>query len=430
MSRLLHRRRRHIDTAVRVVVSTGGVGIIVSVLLIFVFLVAMVYPLFRPAMVQPLATYPVPGAPGTGPPPASLGYILDEHHRVGVRIDAEGTATLFAPATGREYHRYPAPGSAPVHSFALGEAVTRVYGLGFGDGTAVLIRAEFPVSYPQGRMQVQGALHYPLGAEPLRVDPAGQALTRLAVQLGEDEDRAGILAWTADGRLLLLQLSLSENMQGELEIEEQRLHTLYTGPPATLTGLALEARLWNAFAAHADGSVHYYDIAADPPQLVQAVPVVSQGAHITTMRLLSGGVSLLVGDSTGHVAQWAPVQEPHRTLARLRVFAAQSGPVDALAVEYYRKGFMVAAGGVAALYSATANRRLYSMSLAAPLRALHFAPRADAVLYEDSMANVHLARIHNPHPRVFAGYGLGADLVRGSGSSGTGMAVLLRKRGF
>lgn len=391
MSRLLHRRRRYMDTAVRVVVSVGGVGIILSVALIFVFLVVMVYPLFRPATVQLSATYPVPG-----PTTASLGYILDEHQRVGVRIDAEGTATLFAPATGREYRRYPAAAPAQVHSFALGEAASRVYGLGFGEGTAVLVRAEFSVSYPQGRMQVRGALHYPLGAEPLRVDPAGQALTRLAVQL--DEDRAGILAWTADGRLLLLQLSLAENGAGELEIEEQRLHTLYTGPPAALTRLALEPRLWNAFAAHADGSVHYYDIAADPPQLVQAVPVVSPGAHITAMRLLSGGVSLLVGDSTGQVAQWAPVQEPHKTLARLRVFAAQSGPVEALAVEYYRKGFMVAAGGVATLYSATANRQLYSMSLAAPLRALHFAPRADAVLYEDSRANVHLARIHNPHP--------------------------------
>ena len=390
-----HRWRRRIDRGVRVAVSAGGLGVIVSIALIFIFLLLMVLPLFQSATVAPGEPYPVPG-----PEARTLGYILDEYRRVGVRIDAGGTATLFDVAGGRERRRLPLPLPAPVRSFAMGEAASQLFGLGLADGTVLLAQAQFLVDYPDGStLRVRARLRYPLGEQPIQVDPAGRALTRIAVQLGEEE--AGVLAWTADGRLLLSLLALEESMDGSLQVADRRDHVLYTGAAEDVTDLALEQRLWSAFVARADGRVVYYDIAAEPPRPVQTVLAADRGTRITAMQLLSGGVSLLVGASDGRITQWAPVrgQYNNKTLARLRTFDPLPGAVETLAVEYYRKGFLAATRGSATLYYATSNRSLYQGELApGSLTVLHFAPRADAVLYEDRAGMLHQAAIDNPHP--------------------------------
>lgn len=391
-----HQWRRRIDRAARVVISAGGMSVIVSIALIFIFLLLVVLPLFRAATVELETSYPVPG-----PSARTLGYILDEYRRVGVRLDASGTATIFDVADGRERHRQPLPPAAAVRSFAMGESASRVFGIGLADGTMLLGQAEFPVDYPDGStLRVRARLRYPLGAEPIRVDPQGHALTRLAVQLG-DENQAGVLAWTADGRLLLSLLSLAESMDGSLLIDARRDHLLYSGAASDVTHLALEQRLWSAFAARADGRVVYYDIATDPPRAVQTVLAADRGARITAMQLLSGGISLLIGDDYGRIAQWVPVREQHnnRTLARLRTFEPLPGPVETLSPEYYRKGFLATSRGHATLSYATSNRNLYQGQLApSSLTVSHFAPRADAVLYEDSEGQLRQAIIDNQHP--------------------------------
>lgn len=390
------RGRRRIDRLARLVISAGGMSVIVSIALIFIFLLSVVLPLFRPATVELGTSYPAPG-PGA----RTLGYILDEYRRVGVRFDAGGTATIFNVTDGHERRRLPLALATEARSFAMGESASRVFGIGLADGTMLLGQVEFSVDYPDGStLRVRAQVRYPLGTEPIRIDPQGRALTRLAVQLG-DEDQAGVLAWTADGRLLWSLLSLEESMAGDLAIVARHDHLLYSGAADDVTHLALEQRLWSAFAARADGRVVYYDIVADPPRAVQTVLAADRGARITAMELLSSGVSLLIGDDYGRIAQWAPVREQHnnRTLARLRTFDPLPGPVEMLAPEYYRKGFMASSRGHATLNHATSNRTLYQGQLASgSLTALRFAPRADAVLYEDDEGRLRQAIIDNQHP--------------------------------
>jgi phosphate transport system permease protein len=120
--------------------------------------------------------------------------------------------------------------------------------------------------------------------------------------------------------------------------------------------------------------------------------------------MLAGGISLLVGDTTGRLAQWFPVRD-HRNnhqLTFVREFHAQQAPITAIAPEHGRKGFVAAdESGRIGLYHATSQRTLLVEKLAAqPIAALAMAPRANALLTEGATGNMTFSRIHNEHPEA------------------------------
>ncbi|MGH8572511.1 MAG: ABC transporter permease subunit, partial [Gammaproteobacteria bacterium] len=163
------------------------------------------------------------------------------------------------------------------------------------------------------------------------------------------------------------------------------------------------------YTASGDGSIHYYDITKKTaPSLVDKVGAVGHGQTVTTMQFLSGGISLLVGDSAGGITQWFPVRDEGQrySLPRVRSFSAQTHPITLIAPEFSRKGFAaVDRSGTLGLYHATAERTLLTQRIVespvdSPVEAVAMSPRADALLVEDGAARLRFFRIHNKHPEV------------------------------
>src|SRR5262245_24681412 len=92
-------RRRHktrwtvglADTLSRVVITVGGIGTILALLLVCAFLIAVAAPLFRSAKVKDGAELPAAWKEGAGP----LAVAVDEHQRLGWALLPGGELYAF-----------------------------------------------------------------------------------------------------------------------------------------------------------------------------------------------------------------------------------------------------------------------------------------------------------------------------------------------
>ena len=176
--------------------------------------------------------------------------------------------------------------------------------------------------------------------------------------------------------------------------------------PATeggVTHLALNVKQRDLVLASAEGFLLYYDI-TNTPHLIDRVNAVPNGAHITALEYLSGGISVLTGDSRGRITQWFPLRakDNRYTLARVRDFRDQAHPITEIAPEYFRKGFVATdESGAIGLYHTTAHRTLLvTQPSGEALSHVAMSPRADALMTLGGAKALRFYTVHNEHPEV------------------------------
>lgn len=400
-SAVRYRHWRNIqDFLTRYLMAIGGAAVIVAILLIAFYLIYVVAPMFFPAKISHVATYAIPGDSNAG----SLFYAMEEQNEIGLRIADNGIATFFSIADGSVIRKNDllADTNAELTAFAAGDAAQSAIALGLGDGRAIVARHKYKVTYPVGITRViEPHLVFPAGQAPLVLDELTQPLQHLAIE--SDGSKTTLFGQTADRRLLLLKIIAETSLlSDEVEIRQTRGEIPWNG--SAVTHLLVNKAQRIAYVADASGMVHYYDITRiESPRLVDQVQVVPDGVTITALELQSGGISLLVGDSRGHLGQWFPVRDDNNnyTLEFVRGFTGHEAPVTDIAPEYYRKGFVATySDGHFGVYHTTAHREVLFRQLAKqPWQHVAIAPRASGILLqnEDGLQSWHL---ENKHPEV------------------------------
>jgi phosphate transport system permease protein len=386
------------DRVARRAVAAGGIGVIAAIVLIFFYLVYVVSPLLRPAEAEPLGRYPVPGEGG-----ATLHLAMEEQAEIAVRFAASGEVTFFATASGLAIRseRLPLPPGASITALAAGRPEGGIVAAGLSNGQVILVRHAYQVSFPDDQRQISPLLEYPLGVEPIDLDPAGEPIRVLAVQSGEETTLVG---YTRDGRLPLLHVAAEESFIGAGRTLERTAGEL---PLAleSVSRLVLDPEQRILYANDGGERLAHYDLSDKAaPALVEQLAVAEPGARITVLEPLAGGVSLIIGDASGRITQWFPVRDPNQrpALTAVRDFDTTGAPVVAIAPEFARKGFLaVDARGVLGIYHATARRTLLHKPLSdGPVDALAVSPRADALLALDRQGEMHFWKLRNEHPEV------------------------------
>ncbi len=399
--RRLRKRRHAVDLFAKYGVAVGGVSVIAALGLIFVYLMYEVWPIFKSADVELRASYTVPGDPET----ATLHTAMERHQELGVRFDDRGEATFFEPRTGtiRNQWQLPIPVGAEVTSFAVAEVRTRVVGYGLNNGQAIVAKHEYLETFPDNRRHLEPGLEFPLGEEPLTIDPQGRPITALAVQ--EGSAGLSLVAATDDGRLLYIQYRASVSfMTGEVDVRETR-HDLPALPAGRITALLIDSRMANLFVGDDRGTLSYYDV-RQPAQarLMETQQVTAAGAEISAIAFLLGTVSLAVGGSDGSVAQWFLVRDEQNIyhLRFVRGFESHVAPVTAIAAEHQRKGFMTGdAQGHVMIHFPTSHRTLVRERIAdSPIVDLAMAPRHNGAFVVDGGNRLHFLEAENQHPQV------------------------------
>ena len=396
-----HRQWRGIkDVATRYLMAFGGVSVIIAIVLIAFYLLYVVIPMFKPATVEPVAAYPTPGDARA----ATLLYALEEQRELGLRVTDAGRVIFFNAATGaiRKTIDLALPGGVSITSAAAGDPAQRMVGLGLSDGRVLLFRHDYAVSYPNDARLITPDILFPFGRAPLPVIADQSAVSHLAVQY--DDEQAAIAAHDGRGGITLLALVRETTLFGDdFEIIREQARIILD--TAAVSGLRVDVEQRELYVAADPGHIYFYNIADKPrPQLVQKIAAVDEGAAITAIEFLAGGISLLVGDSSGQIAQWFPVRDDNNnyTLERIRAFNQQQAPITAIAPEHARKGFAALdASGRMGLYHTTAHRNVWLGGAEGGVaRAMALAPRANAALIETDQDKLQFWRLDNEHPEI------------------------------
>jgi phosphate transport system permease protein len=400
-------RRMAKDKLFKHVMTFGGLSVIIAISLIFFYLASVVVPLFMPATMEKLQSFPAVGVQQE----ATVHLTAEEQAEIGVRFANQGSVAFFDMRTGKAMgeERVALPEGVAVSSFAAGELAQQVVAYGLADGRMIALKQEFKVTFAEDTNDsekeirtITPGIEYPLGQEPLVVDEAGRALKLLTMQ--HDDENTTAVALTDDNRLVMSSFASSANMiTGEVSVERNSIELAPVN--GEINKLLLEVKHRDLYVVHGGRFVSHYDVMDKAnPKLMQTVAVLPEGQKITAANILSGGFSLIIGSNTGEIAQWFQVRDDNNVnhLTHIRSFKPMDSAVTTLAPEHFRKGFIAGDDkGNVGLYYATSNKLLLTRSTGSdPVRVVGLAPRANAVLIEGPGNTFQTAQIENDFPEI------------------------------
>ncbi|MGJ0517190.1 MAG: ABC transporter permease subunit [Methylomicrobium sp.] len=397
-----HRWRLIKDILARYGVIIGGLGILGAIILIFFYLLYVVYPLFIEASATSVSTYQVPEQ--------TLGKTLfleiEEQNEIAARFTDSGQAVFFEAATGKTLltQAIAVPEGAAITSFASGSpADAGVFVYGLSNGGAVVVKDQYKVTYEKETRKITPVLSYPLGEAPLMIGEGGKPLDKVGVKW---EDDATVIVAKTGGKIHLANFEKEQSLFAE-EPALQRTDAVLDIPAENINEILLDKNGENLYLAGSDGSISFINIAdKSAPVLRQRQNVVEAGLAITRLVFLNGDLSLLVGDSSGQVAQWSKAKDElnNVVLKKLRVFKVSDKAVVSIDSEPRRKGFMTFdAAGNMGLFNSTAERRLLEEDLAVKPVETALSPRANAFLMQSEDGQIHYWSVNNEHPEVSFG---------------------------
>ena len=294
-ARTYHYWRHFKDVTTRYLMAFGGIGVIVAIVLIAFYLLYVVLPMFKPADIDLIATYVLPGDTMD----RTLLYAMEEQHEVGLRITDKAEIVFFKTDNGeiRKKIDLNIPDGTTVTSISSGDPAQRMIGLGLSDGSVMFFQHNYKITYPDGTRLITPELDFPFGKEPVQVIEDGSSVKDLSVQY--DGEQATIVAHDSSAKLSLVSLTREESMiSDETEITSEKSNILLdmTG----VIALRVDVEQHELYVADKLGNIYYYNIADKlEPRLIQKVKAAKDDAEITSLEFLSGGISILVGDTRG-----------------------------------------------------------------------------------------------------------------------------------
>jgi len=396
----LRRWRKTKDLSARLFVGTAGLGVIIALATIFLYLLSEVAPLFKGADIEEVVTYHIPG----GTEQETLYLSTERYLQVGVRFVRNGTVIFFHPESGDvlKTEQLDIPPGVFVTSFANGEPRTGLVAFGLSDGSAIVVRHNYETSYPDDQRTITPDLEYPLGPEAIRVSEGSLPVRNIAVQ----EGRRGVALVTesSDGTLSYARYEASRSfLSGEVSLDRE-IFSL-PSPPYDVSRMLVDITMRSLIIGDQQGGLHYYDISTPArAERRDSVQVIEDGGAVTAMEYLLGTVSLIVGGRDGSLTQWFLVRDEdnNRRLERVREFDRHPGAITHIFPEYSRKGFVVGDdSGHFGLHYATSARTLAIEKLREDaIQRVAVAPRNNAILFVDGEERLNFAGLHNPHPEI------------------------------
>lgn len=383
-------RVKFIDRMADLLIRAGGLGIILIVALIFVFIGAETLPLFRPARQQIHYTVPLPGNAAVD---QVLALGVDEYESHAYYLDAAAGSVRFFDVAKREVDA-----EFPLRRLE-GARVSAAYRtpsrdklfIGTSDGAVLISEVKFTVAYDEQAVRTVK----PGFAELVRITlPAdGAAVVRVHGRQNSHGDFFYAAA-TADGRVFT-----GKYTEDEPADDPQPVGGEFAGK---ITALILDYEGNRLFVATDARKLYQYYLEdnRDAPFKVYDLP-----STITALDYVIGDVALLLGFANGAVESWFGVRENPtdilKPIHRIHTFESLPAAVTVLQPSARDKGFIAgAADGALKLYFTTSERTLLTDRLDAAVHAVSYAPKLTALLSLSALGSVRYTAVDNPHPEI------------------------------
>ncbi|WP_167335536.1 ABC transporter permease subunit [Pseudomonas rhizosphaerae] len=328
-----------------------------------------------------------------------LVYALEEQNEAGMRVSEQGTALFFNAHTGEELSRtaLPIPAGVTVTASAKDQPGAPLVVLGLSNGAALVFRHTYRVTYPGGNKTITPAIEYPYGNTPIVLDPQGRALERVSINAS---DASLILAGSTGDQLNVLQLTREESMMtGEVTNEQKRIELPQMNQ--AVKAIFIDPRQQWLYVINGRAQADVFSLR---DRSMNGRYKLSENAdtQITASAQLVGGISLIIGDSKGGLAQWfmARDEDGEPRLKQIRTFQMGHSPIVQISSEQRRKGFTALdASGQLGVFHSTAHRTLLVEQVVDGPGIYALSPRANRLMVEANGALQPLS-LHNPHPEV------------------------------
>ncbi len=394
-----NRFRKLLDRCAALVVTTGGLAVMISILGLLILFLVTIAPLWQSAEVKikgraALDQWFEPSASAI----VALG--CEEYRQIGFVINAAAKVQFYRLADFSPLQSFSAPlpfGHQVISAQFLPEEKT--FALGSDHGELFFGTIDYQAAF-QGAQRVFNP-SASLAAQ-VTLDSAGQTLTAITCA-GSTDENFFAAALTVDQRLVLYRRATSASLFGGGEVTENR-QTL-SGFHSQPTALLAEQTMQTLFVGFANGMLHKYKLTeSGAPQLAEQVQATDNG--ITQLGFLIGERSLVACDERGQINVWFEAfDESGPGAPRLRKAHTLSAPPNAVtsfAASQRNRTFLTgSAQGEATLHYSTNKRTLYQARLfEAPITALALAPKGDGALLLDAKNNLLHLDLDNPHPEA------------------------------
>ena len=423
-----NRSRGFKNSLAKWLITLGGVSVLFTLVLIFLYLLYVVKPIFESAEIEQSDSIVIDS--NTNETTLSTG--VDELKELAYKITDSGKIDFYhlkaseAQATNKFSIGDKALSTSLLSSVDFqGERLTKVIDsfskaklLLSASGKSVLIEPNFYSQYTNDVREIIAKVNYPLGKSAVVIDEQQARLKKLAFDM--DDERIVFVAFTEDKRLIKTSFiaeddfsSVIEGYDAEYETNFQQIDFSNT----VVDDINVTPDLSLAFV-RTGNTVKVYSLDDDYEVVLKSTiqpEFENENTNLTSMALLSGSSSVLLGDSDGNLSQWFEVAtDSGRQFQQIRTFSTtknnEAAPaITAIYTEQFRKSFytMTANGDVNVFYTTSSAHLWQGKLTAVEPSAFAIAPRANGLVAINSTKNqqgttqtLEIFNVHNEHPEV------------------------------
>ncbi|MHB8121605.1 MAG: ABC transporter permease subunit [Desulfuromonadaceae bacterium] len=392
-------KSRRNDRLAELLIRTGGLLVIVSVVWILIMISRVALPLFYPASAKVVATMKLPEAIPVG---TVLAVGSEEYQEGAFLLDGSGTFHFLKVADGSLSASIKTPvipaGAVRVTSAepigqsaynllwdngAISSVVVELASAKDADGAVSLshdVTARDDLSFAASAGVVESFVRPIEGKGAVRIDRLSGDRLRVAHQLVEtdlfgDETRSNAV----------------------VEINEPL--------PGRLSAVAVDTKGHYLYAGTEKGVLLRWDI-SEPGQarLLDSVPATADHRAVTSLALVLGDVSIAVGDAGGGLATWFPVKVAgsgdDRRLTRIHTLRSNVDKVAAIIASPRDKTLFSSAAGRIHADHMTSERNLLTIKPDAPVIRAALSPKGNTLSVLDGSHSLTVWKIDIPHPEI------------------------------
>jgi len=408
-------------------ITLGGIGVLFTLVLIFLYLLYVIKPIFESAQIEPINQITLNS---TAHQPASAKVLstgVDELKELAYQITDAGTIDFYRlkPSDEQNANQYSAGDKAFSQALLSEEDDTLSQVVEFGvdkklllseSGQVHLISASFQAIYTDDSREIIANVGHPLGKANLIVDEREQAFNQLAFAM--DDEKIIFVGFTQDKRLIKTTFVAEDDFSYDSEYESIFQQIDFSAQE--VDDIAVSPDLSMAFV-RSGSQVRVYLLTDEYGVELKStiIPSFTQPeTKLTAMALLSGGSSVMLGDNRGQISQWFEVTtDVGRQFKQARTFSvdedadntAENNSISAIYTEQFRKSFYtLSKNGQVNVFYATSAAHLWQGQLTNSMPiAFAIAPRADGlVIISDGSSSseqkqtLQVFSVHNEHPEV------------------------------
>ncbi|MES2467686.1 MAG: ABC transporter permease subunit [Verrucomicrobiota bacterium] len=383
------------DGFMTVAIKAGGLGIILAVFGIFIFIVSQVLPLFRSARVAEIGTLDF------GPGKVPLVFGIDEWAELPFYYDG-GPEVVFVDAAGKK------PSLKLPLALPEGAAVTaasfipvdHLVVVGTSDGRVGSFRVDYaPEFAPDGSRRITPSL---TPGEFYEVGTSGGAIRQVGFGDGGNTKVIAALQEAA-GKLELhaIMLRQKSSLMGKGKLTKDAdldLTPMLTGAPQLLrvprTGDAV-------IVTTADGLVDYIYLGSGIPEKRQEWHPFGAGIAIASIDFIFGDVSLVLTDARGAMDIYSllvPEGGDQRIFVKTKSLPALAGPASFYTRSQRNKLFLTGSGRQVSLRHSTTEEVRWQENVGFDVRGAAIDAKGASFVLLDDSGKLHRFSLDDPHP--------------------------------